>query len=75
MTSNIDRGHSGTKRRNRNRPTAKPSNGPITVIKVAPLLWEHVGYSLDQLLVIDQTTVIVCNSRRHRDYMRKLVAR
>lgn len=74
MTSNIDRGHSGTKRRNRNRPTAKPGNGPVTSVIVVPALW-RVRPPADVRLVIDATTLIRCNSRKHRDYMRKVYAR
>lgn len=72
MTDNIDRGHSGTKRRNRNRPTAKPGNGPVASVTVDPLIWRQ-GFPIDHLLVIGPAVVIVCNSRRHRDYMRKVL--
>lgn len=50
-------------------------NGPVTVIVPGPEVWaaaKQLG-KLDCLLTVDPGTVIVCNSARHREYMRKLV--
>lgn len=67
------RAHSGTKRRNKNRPTPKPQSGPVQSVTVHPLIWKR-EFNPGQLLVIDSVTVIICNSSQHRNYMRKVLA-
>jgi hypothetical protein len=76
---NVNEGHSGTKRKHRNRPAVKPKSAPVTTIKPSLILWT---YAISQtsgdphkLLWLDSERVIVCNSRAHRDYMRKVYAR
>lgn len=71
MTQNVNEGHS-TRSRNRRQASTKPANGEVTTITVDPALW-RVRPPADVRLVIDSTTIIACNSRKHRDYLRKVL--
>jgi hypothetical protein len=70
---NVDKGHSGTNRRKRKRTPTKPVSGPVESITVHPLLWADES-PINLRLVINTTTMIVCNSPYHRDYMRKVLS-
>jgi hypothetical protein len=70
---NINRGHSGTNRRKRARPVAKPKSGPVHKIIVDPLLWrQRLDHNPERLLWLDAVTLVVCNSATHRAYMRRV---
>lgn len=74
MTQNMNEGHNTRSRGRRSVSTTKPTSGPVKTIKVDPALLPWLGWH-ERCLVIDSTTVIMCNGRKHRDYMRKVYAR
>lgn len=72
---NVNKGHSTRKRGKRTPVTTKPTSGPVTTVKIDPALWrQRLGHDAERLLWVDAVTLMICNSRKHRDYMRKVLA-
>lgn len=72
---NVNRGHS-TRRAMHGKKPKRKIKFEVTTIKPDKRLWVSamIRASADpfRLLWLDSEQVIVCNSRKHRDYMRKL---
>lgn len=73
---NVNRGHSTRRAVHGKKPVGKVKFA-VSTVRVDPVLWRELftlapHASVYDVLAINPTTVIVCNSREHRDYMRKL---
>jgi len=72
---NVNNGHNGANRRKHKQTQGRPKNGPVTTIVPDKLLWSVVTAMAlpERILVVDRTTILICNSLHHKNYMRKVL--